>query len=162
MVRDANYWECSETSSRPRKSIVSKATVSKKTKKKNIEAYNKVMRSYAVDNADDLRENPSELEKRMIDFLDYHSIIYDFQRIFYIKDKNGKVKRFYIADFYIPSKNLIIETDGAFHDKQVKQDEIRTKSIQHHYPNIKVIRWRWRDFQSIRKIKELKDILGKN
>ena len=42
-------------------------------------------------------------------------IDFEFQKIIYTDNKH-----FFIADFYIPSKNLIIELDGESHD-DVKQ-----------------------------------------
>lgn len=69
--------------------------------------------------------------------------------------KDGQIRKFYIVDFYIPAKSIIIETDGKFHDEQIKQDEKRTSDIKKHYPNIKIIRWRWHDFDSYIKVKDL-------
>ena len=46
-------------------------------------------------------------------------IDFEFQKIIYTDNKH-----FFIADFYIPSKNLIIELDGEYHDdaKQKEKD----------------------------------------
>jgi very-short-patch-repair endonuclease len=52
-----------------------------------------------------------------------------------------------------------LETDGKFHDEQVEEDKIRTRNITKHYSNIKVIRWRWNDFGSYTKMKELLSVL---
>ena len=73
----------------------------------------------------------------------------------YIKKDNGFIQRYYIADFFIPKVGVIVETDGKFHDNQVEQDKLRTKDIQTHCGNYKVVRWRWHDFQSIKKIQDL-------
>lgn len=130
-----------------------------KAQKAAILIHNKHMMSLAKEFAKDLRANPSELEKKMQLFLDAHNMQYDFQRIFYIKDFHDYIERFYIADFYIPSRNLIIETDGAFHEAQIKKDIKRTHDIKRHYSNIHVIRWKWHDFNSIKKLQELLGIL---
>ena len=45
-------------------------------------------------------------------------IDFEFQKIIYT-DK----KHFFIADFYIPSKNLIIELDGEYHDDAKQQEK---------------------------------------
>lgn len=155
---DANYWEyCNERAVKKRKKEESrrKKIAKKKEKERRIIKHNSSVNNTAIGFANSMKENPSELEKRMKDFLDNKGIIYDFQKVFTITDKTGKIKQFFIVDFYIPSKNLVIETDGKFHEKQEDYDEIRTQILQHFYPNIKVIRWRWHDFESLKKLKEL-------
>ena len=54
-------------------------------------------------------------------------INFEFQKIIYTDNKH-----FFIADFYIPSKNLIIELDGEYHDdaKQQEKDIWRTKILK--------------------------------
>lgn len=127
----------------------------KKKQEQCILKHNAEIRKYAKECAEDMITNPSFLELKMIEFLDSHSIKYQFQKIFYIEGKHKKITHFYIADFYIPSKNLILETDGKFHDDQIEQDELRTQNIIKHYPNIKVIRWKFHDFNSVVKMREL-------
>ena len=53
-------------------------------------------------------------------------IDFEFQKIIYTDNKH-----FFIADFYIPSKNLIIELDGEYHNdaKQQDKDIWRTKLL---------------------------------
>jgi len=46
-------------------------------------------------------------------------IEYEQEKIFYTENS------FYIADFYIPSKNIIIEIDGKSHIWREKKDKIR-------------------------------------
>lgn len=56
---------------------------------------------------------------------------FSYQNIIYIK-KKSIIKKFYIVDFFIPSKKLIIELDGEYHyamDQQVKDLE-RTKDLE--------------------------------
>ena len=50
-------------------------------------------------------------------------IDFEFQKIIYTDNKH-----FFIADFYIPSKNLIIELDGGYHEtlEQKQKDAWRT------------------------------------
>ena len=47
---------------------------------------------------------------------------YEEQKIFYIYADDGWIVRYFIADFYIPEKELIIEVDGKFHNEQKKKD----------------------------------------
>lgn len=160
-VYNANYWEETrdyllKKESNKKNSILKKAKAKQeKQKKKQKQKHNRKMEKQSTCYAEEMRAEPSFLERRMQQFLDRFGIQYEFQKVLDIKRKDGYIKKFYIADFYIPSKNLIIETDGAFHDNQVEYDENRTKYIQKQYPNIKVLRWRWHDFDSYAKVKNL-------
>lgn len=116
---------------------------------------NERVRSWAKNYATKMRNEPSPLEQRMIEFLDCHGVEYQFQKIFYIKRKDNRIEKFYIADFYIPSRNIILETDGKFHDNQIKQDNQRSYDIKKHFPNVKILRWRFSDFKSPSKVKNL-------
>lgn len=104
------------------------------------------------------RNNPSPLEKKMQEFLDCHNIKYKFQKPCYIY-KNKVIVQFFILDFYIPTINIVIETDGKFHDNQKEYDNYRTESIKKIYPGIRIIRWRSDDFHSVTKMKKLLEIL---
>ena len=86
---------------------------------------------------------PSPLEERMKNFLDEHCVEYEEQKIFYIYADDGWIIRYFIADFYIPEKELIIEVDGKFHNEQKQKDKIRTKILQENYPEIEVLRFTW-------------------
>lgn len=156
---NANYWELYHPTTV--KTVVKKKTygIKKVEKKIEIERHNRSLRECAKGFVSQMQQEPSVLEKKMQDFLLNRGIRYEFQKPLYIKKKNGRIRKFYIADFYIPSKNLIIETDGKFHDSQIKEDSRRTKDIVKHYPNMRIIRWRWRDFESYQKIKELAALL---
>lgn len=161
-VLNANYWEdysdyaakkAAKTKYTERKKAI------KKERKKKLKDHNSTLKGIAKHYAKDMRDEPSALEKKMMELLDRFSIQYEFQKPLFIKKKNSYIRKFYIADFYIPSKGIIIETDGKFHDDQVKQDEKRTKEIQKYHSNMKVIRWRWHDFDSYNKVKNLIDRL---
>ena len=139
--------------------IPSRRRMKKDKKKARVDAFNSNIVGNARKNAKSMRKEPSVLEQKMKLFLDTHGIYYEFQKVLFIKDEKGYVKRYYIADFFIPKKCLIIETDGKFHDNQVELDEERTKDIMHYYGDYQIIRWRWHDFQSINKIRNLLAIL---
>ena len=98
---------------------------------------------------------PSPLEERMKEFLDRYSIYYKSQKIFYIYADNGWITRYYIADFYIPDKKIIIEVDGKFHDDHKQHDKMRTKEIQEQYPGVEVLRYKWKDLDDIDKMDSL-------
>ena len=123
------------------------------------EPHNTNMKNSAIKNAAYNRKHPSWLEKKMIEFLDSHKIKYTFQAILYIKSKGGFIKQYYIADFYIPRKKIIIETDGKFHEEQKEYDDFRTKDIQKNFPGTTVIRWSTKDFNSYANMKKLLELI---
>lgn len=110
--------------------------------------HNKDMMYIAEYRADEMKYWPSPLEIRMKKFLDSHNIEYECQKIFYIYADDGWIERFYIADFFIPSKDIIIEVDGKFHDEHKQHDKDRTKNIQEHYPRVEVLRYKWNDLNN--------------
>lgn len=64
-----------------------------------------------------LEVNATYAEKLLKTFL-AGKIDFEFQKIIYTDNKH-----FFIADFYIPSKNLIIELDGEYHDDAKQQEK---------------------------------------
>lgn len=117
--------------------------------------HNKEVRYKAEYRAGEMKVWPSPLEERMKVFLDGHHVFYEMQKIFYIYADDGYIIRYYIADFYIPVSNLIIEVDGKFHDKQKQHDKIRTRNIKESYPGIDVVRYTWGDLSDKKKMNEL-------
>ena len=64
-----------------------------------------------------LEVNATYAEKLLKTFLT-GKIDFEFQKIIYTDNRH-----FFIADFYIPSKNLIIELDGEYHNNAKQQDK---------------------------------------
>ena len=64
-----------------------------------------------------LEVNATYAERLLKTFL-AGKIDFEFQKIIYTDNKH-----FFIADFYIPSKNLIIELDGEYHDDAKQQEK---------------------------------------
>lgn len=118
----------------------------------------KIMRN-AECHANRLKSYPSQLEKQMKEFLTNHGVAFEFQKIMYMKSSGGFIKNYYIVDFYIPSKKIVLEVDGSFHREQVKYDDFRTADIQRHYPGTLVVRWAYSDFKSYSSMKKLLEIL---
>ena len=83
-----------------------------------------------------LEVNATYAERLLKTFLT-GKIDFEFQKIIYTDNKH-----FFIADFYIPSKNLIIELDGEYHDnaKQQNRDIWRTQLL--HSLGYRVIRFK--------------------
>lgn len=121
-------------------------------RKKNIG--NKKMQQVAERYAAKSRNNPSPLEKSMMEFLNNHHVKYEFQKPCCIYDK-GVITQFFIVDFYISDKKIIIETDGKYHDAQLEYDDYRTKRIKKQHPDVNIIRWRFKDFHSVEKMEKL-------
>lgn len=121
----------------------------------DLRRHNLEVRTTAEFRASEMALYPSPLEAKMISFLDKHHVNYETQKIFYIYAENGWIIRYYIADFFVPSVNVIIEVDGKFHDKQKQHDKDRTKIIQQNYPWVQVLRYRWEDFSDNAKMAEL-------
>ena len=124
-----------------------------------IQNHNKEIIAQAEYRAGEMIAFPSKLEERMMGFLDDLGICYEFQKIFYIYADDGWIIRYYIADFYVPDKNIIIEVDGKFHDRQRLHDKHRTKMIQEHYPDVEVLRYTWNDLSDSDRMEELRWIL---
>lgn len=110
-----------------------------------IEQHNREIIASAQYRASQMDTWPSPLEERMRRFLDENYVEYKSQKIFYLHADDGWITRYYIADFFIPHRNLIIEVDGKFHEHQKQHDRNRTKDIQKEYPMIDVVRFSWKD-----------------
>jgi len=120
-----------------------------------ITEHNREIMAQAEYRAKQMEVWPSPLEEKMQEFLIKRDIYYETQKIFYIYADDGWITRYYIADFFVPEANLIIEGDGKFHDNQKQKDKNRTKDIQENYPNVEVFRWKWSDFKDIYRVEEL-------
>lgn len=122
--------------------------------------HNQNVRRNAELHANEMKSNPSWLEKQMVEFLNNHNIKFEFQKIFYIRSSGGFIKQYYIADFYIPKNHTILEVDGKFHNEQTKLDALRTLNIKRHYPKVRVVRWNASDFKSYNNMKILLQVLN--
>jgi very-short-patch-repair endonuclease len=77
-----------------------------------------------------LKNNPTQAEKVLWEYLRNKKIIYKIRRQHMIDD--------FICDFVCLRKKVVIEIDGKIHDFQKEYDEIRTaKLIEHGYDVIR-------------------------
>lgn len=78
-----------------------------------------------------LVQNQTESETKFKALLKAASLEYSFQHVFYYPRKNGG-KGFYIVDFYLPEKNIVIEIDGGYHNstEQKQRDKDRSKALK--------------------------------
>lgn len=92
------------------------------------------IKPYKENSREELKENSAEYYKHILEINATYAerllktfltgkIDFEFQKIIYTDNKH-----FFIADFYIPSKNLIIELDGGYHEtsEQKQKDVWRT------------------------------------
>jgi len=70
---------------------------------------------------DELKDNPTEAEKVLWEYLKTKQTGFKIRRQHIIDD--------FIADFVCLSKNLIIEVDGTVHDSQKEHDTLRTDKL---------------------------------
>lgn len=120
-----------------------------------IEIHNREVIASANYRASQMDTWPSPLEERMKEFLDENYVEYESQKIFYIYAEDGWIIRYYIADFFVPNRNIIIEVDGKFHDDHKQHDKMRTREIQEQYPEVEVLRYRWKDLSDEGKMEDL-------
>ena len=125
-----------------------------------VKEHNRTVRANAEFRAKEMQIYPSKLEEKMQKYLDEHNIKYETQKIFYICADDGWIMRYYIADFYIPGKQIIIEVDGKFHEKQRQHDKMRTRTIQEHYPEVEVLRYTWGDMSDLHRLFDLLKKVG--
>lgn len=125
-----------------------------------IEIHNREVMADAEYRASQMDTWPSPLEERMKKFLEENFIEYESQKVFYIYAEDGWITRYYIADFFIPHANIIIEVDGKFHDDHKQHDKMRTKEIQEQYPEVEVLRYKWKDLNDIDKMDDLLNRIG--
>jgi very-short-patch-repair endonuclease len=125
-----------------------------------IEIHNREVIASAEYRASQMDTWPSPLEERMKKFLEENFIEYESQKVFYIYAEDGWITRYYIADFFIPHANIIIEVDGKFHDDHRQHDKMRTREIQEQYPEVEVLRYKWKDLNDIDKTDDLLNRIG--
>lgn len=87
----------------------------------------------------------TNIEKIVYDLLVYKNIEFEFQK---------DIDRKYLVDFYIPSKNLVIEADGDYWhslDKCIKSDKLKNKYLEDNGFNLE----RWRGVSILKDINSL-------
>ena len=80
----------------------------------------------------DLRKNPTQAERMFWEIVRNKKFLglkfYRQYPIFY--DLTGK-QTFFIADFFCFEEKLVVELDGKYHRYRLKEDEERTKILNH-------------------------------
>ena len=118
--------------------------------------HNERTEAYAQEQRNWLRAHPSELERSMRKFLKDYNIEFEFKKIFYIRSSGGFIKQFYIEDFYLPQKRLIISVGHKpFKSRNSKGQDYKEFMLKREYPNLKIVNWSYNDFQLASTMKEL-------
>lgn len=103
-----------------------------------------------IDGYKNQNENRNNIcERKMKVILSDMGIKYEYQKVFCINNK------FYIADFYVPKNNVIIEVDGTSHDdiKGLKRDRERDNAFARH--GVLTVRFRTHEVVDGNVIKEV-------
>ncbi len=92
--------------------------------------------------------DPTPAESRLKLILWQMEVEYELEKIFFYTSVN-----FHLADFYIPSKNLIIELDWSSHKWKELYDKKRDDWFREQWYNVirvenKDVDWLWRLFSS--------------
>lgn len=103
------------------------------------------------------RGNQSYLEKSFQQWLSQNFPLLEV--ITEMKFKRNDMIKTYYADFYFPSKNLIIELDGSQHKLTTEYDSIRDAYISANY-NLTILRISHDDYVKKTYIDYIKDILS--
>lgn len=76
--------------------------------------------------ADENRANPTKAESQAKQWLQRQGLKFVFQKVFMVGAKG------YIADFFFPSRKVILEIDGGYHQdiEQRKMDLNRTRDLE--------------------------------
>ncbi|MBN2245432.1 MAG: endonuclease domain-containing protein [Candidatus Aminicenantes bacterium] len=112
------------------------------------------MKSGAIEAARELRKKITFAEKKFWYHVRNRKFLgLKFRRQHPIEFEYNGQKRFFVADFFCPEKNLIVEIDGGIHIYQKKYDELRTLIINE--LRIEIIRFSNEDvlgnFEKVRK-----------
>lgn len=125
------------------------------------EERNAAMLKSAASNAFSLRMMASSLEKKMQELLSMHNIEYDFRHVFCILDAQKVITKYYIVEFYIPSKKCIVEIISKKKDnpEDIAKSRERIKHLRQYNPDIRYIELSYRDFQTPQKMQKILDIM---
>lgn len=98
-----------------------------------------ILEGYLNNKADEFKAKPASGEIPFSKILKKLKVEYEFQKPFIVKDEYGKDKG-YIADFYLPIYNCIIEIDWYSHYLPSSKDQDNLKSFLLYNAGYPVIR----------------------
>lgn len=102
--------------------------------KKEIQKLNHNIRILAGHKGHLMRIYPTQLESQIKSLLDEYSVKYDFHRVFYQLDKSKHklIEHYYIADFWLPDKKLVLSIEDCTRKIDIKNDNYRTSNLDNY------------------------------
>ena len=109
---------------------------------KSFKKISHLIRSEGEHNSRLMYKFPTVLENRVRKVLDDNGIKYKFQQLFYrfVKGYRQYVEAYYIANFWIPKKRLILDIQPAKRKVEVDSEKLRTFSYDGINPKAQVLR----------------------
>lgn len=106
-----------------------------------------LVRSEGEHNSRLMYKFPTSLESRVRDILDRNKVKYSFQKLFYrtVEGYRQYTEAYYIANFWLPGKRLMIDVEPAPRKVGVKSEGLRTFSNDRIYPRAQVLKITERD-----------------
>jgi hypothetical protein len=109
---------------------------------KSFKKISHLIRSEGEHNSRLMYKFPTALEREVKKILDDNSIKYKFQQLFYrfVKGYRQYVEAYYIANFWIPKKRLVLDIQPARRKIKVDSEKLRTFSYDGVTPKAQVLR----------------------
>jgi hypothetical protein len=109
---------------------------------KSFKKISHLIRSEGEHNSRLMYKFPTALEAQVKKVLDDNGVRYKFQQLFYrfVKGYRQYVEAYYIANFWIPKKKLVLEIQPARRKIEVESEKLRTFSYDGVFPRAQVLR----------------------
>lgn len=109
---------------------------------KSFKKISHLIRSEGEHNSRLMYKFPTALEAKVKKILDDNGIKYKFQQLFYrfVKGYRQYVEAYYIANFWIPKKRLVLEIQPARRKIEVESEKLRTFSYDDVTPKAQVLK----------------------
>ena len=109
---------------------------------KSFKKISHLIRSEGEHNSRLMYKFPTALEGKVKKILDDNGIRYKFQQLFYrfVRGYRQYVEAYYIANFWIPKKRLILEIQPARRKIEVDSEKLRTFSYEGISPKAQVLK----------------------
>ena len=109
---------------------------------KSFKKISHLIRSEGEHNSRLMYKFPTALEAKVKNILDDNGIKYKFQQLFYrfVKGYRQYVEAYYIANFWIPQKRLILDIQPAKRKIEVDSEKLRTFSYDNITPRAQVLK----------------------
>ena len=108
---------------------------------KSFQTFTHLVRSEGEHNSKLMFKFPTDLELKVKQVLEKNNIKFKFQKVLYrpIKGYRHYVEAYYIANFWIPKKKLIINVQKAYRKIAVDSEDLRTHSYDGISPKVQIV-----------------------